>query len=256
MAPTIDLNCDMGEGFGPWKMGDDAGMLDIVTSANVACGFHAGDPLIMTETARLAREKGVRIGAHPGFNDLWGFGRRVIRGDGPQDIERMIAYQVGALQGCAALAGHRVGHVKAHGALYNVAAVEPEVAGAIARAVKAVDPALVLVVPPFSAMERAGRDAGLRVAREAFADRSYEEDGTLTPRSQPGAVIHDPDEAAARVVRMVLDGAVASRTGRPVPIAAETVCVHGDTPSAVAMARKVRAALEAAGVTVAPLAPA
>ena len=253
MTASVDLNCDMGEGFGPWKMGDDAGMLDIVTSANVACGFHAGDPVIMTETARLALEKGVRIGAHPGFNDLWGFGRRTIRGDSPRDLERMVAYQIGALQGCAALAGHRVGHVKAHGALYNLAAVEPEVAAAIAAAVRAVDPSLVFVVPPASALERAGLDAGLRVAREAFADRTYEDDGTLTPRSIPGSVIHDADAAAQRVVRMIRDGGVESRSGKRLPIVADTVCVHGDTPSAVAMARAVRNALEAAGIKVAPL---
>lgn len=253
MTGTIDLNCDMGEGFGAWEMGDDAAMLDIVTSANIACGFHAGDPTIMTRTAELARAKGVRIGAHPGYNDLWGFGRRPISGDRPEDIERMVAYQVGALQGCAALTGHRIDHVKAHGALYNTAAVDPAVAGAIARAVRAVDRSLILVVPPFSALERAGQEAGLRVAREAFADRTYEEDGTLTPRKLPGAVIHDAAAAAERVVRMVLDGAVTSRTGKPVPIAAETVCVHGDTPTAVAMAAAVRAALEAAGIAVAPL---
>jgi UPF0271 protein len=254
VTASIDLNCDMGEGFGPWRMGDDDGMLDIVTSANVACGFHAGDPVIMTETARLALDRGVRIGAHPGFNDLWGFGRRSIGGDSPRELERMVAYQIGALMGCAALAGHRVGHVKAHGALYNLAAVEPKVAGAIAAAVRAVDRALIFVVPPFSALERAGQEAGLRVAREAFADRTYEDDGTLTPRSQPGSVIHDAEAAAGRVVRMVQDGAVESRTGRRLPIVADTVCVHGDTPSAVAMARAVRTALEAAGIAVAPLA--
>lgn len=254
MQRTIDLNCDMGEGFGPWRMGDDAGMLDIVTSANVACGFHAGDPVIMTETARLAREKGVRIGAHPGFNDLWGFGRRPIGGDSPRDLERMVAYQIGALMGCAALAGHRVGHVKAHGALYNLAAVEPAAAGAIAAAVKAVDAGLVFVVPPASALERAGEAAGLRIAREAFADRTYEDDGTLTPRAVAGSVIHDADAAARRVVRMVLDGGVESRSGRLLPIVADTVCVHGDTPSAVAMARAIRQALADAGIAVAPLA--
>ncbi|MFP5515078.1 MAG: LamB/YcsF family protein [Alphaproteobacteria bacterium] len=252
MERTIDLNCDMGEGFGSWGMGDDAAMLDIVTSANIACGFHAGDPVIMTDTARMAREKGVRIGAHPGFNDLWGFGRRAIRGDTPQDLERMVAYQVGALQACAALAGHSLGHVKAHGALYNVAAVDPDVAAAIARAVRTVDSGMVLVAPPSSALERAGIDTGLRVAREAFADRSYEDDGTLTPRTVRGSVIHDATVAAERVVRMLLEGCVESRSGRPVPILVDTICVHGDNPGAVAMARTVRDALEAAGITVAP----
>ncbi|MGQ9371229.1 5-oxoprolinase subunit PxpA [Azospirillum sp. ST 5-10] len=252
MTRTIDLNCDLGEGFGPWSMGDDDAMLDIVTTANVACGFHAGDPVIMTRTAALARDRGVRIGAHPGFNDLWGFGRRAVGGDSPTELERMIAYQVGALQGCAALAGHRVGHVKAHGALYNMAAVDTAVAGALARAVAAVDAGLVLVVPPFSAMERVARDRGLEVALEVFADRGYEEDGTLTPRGRPGAVIHDPAVAAARVVRMVTEGTVESRGGRAVALAADTVCVHGDTPGAVAMARMIRDALAAAGIAVAP----
>ncbi|MCG5239433.1 LamB/YcsF family protein [Azospirillum doebereinerae] len=249
---AIDLNCDMGEGFGAWAMGDDRAMLDIVTSANIACGFHAGDPSIMAETARLALEKGVRIGAHPGFDDRAGFGRRTIRGDSPAAIERMVAYQIGALQGCAALAGHRVTHVKPHGALYNMAAVEADLAMAIARAVKAVDPALLFVVPPLSAMDKAGAALGLRVLREAFADRTYEDDGTLTPRSVAGSVIHAPELAAERVVRMVLDGAVTSRHGTRLPIVADTICVHGDTPTAVAMAGAVRVALEKAGVLVRP----
>ncbi|MBP2299302.1 LamB/YcsF family protein [Azospirillum picis] len=248
--PTIDLNCDMGEGYGAWAMGDDRAMLDIVTSANIACGFHAGDPTIMADTAALAGEKGVRIGAHPGFEDRSGFGRRIIRGMSATEAERLVAYQIGALQACAALSGQRVTHVKPHGALYNMAAVEPELAGAIARAVRAVDPSLLLVVPPLSAMDRAGDAAGLRVVREAFADRTYEDDGTLTPRSLAGSVIHDPGIAAARVVRMVLDGAVESRHGTRLPIVADTVCVHGDTPSAVAMAAAVRTALEAAGIMV------
>ncbi|MFD1623462.1 LamB/YcsF family protein [Azospirillum griseum] len=248
--PSIDLNCDMGEGFGAWAMGDDRAMLDIVTSANIACGFHAGDPSIMADTARLAFEKGVRIGAHPGFNDILGFGRRNIQGDSPASIERMVAYQIGALQACAALSGHRVTHVKPHGALYNMAAVDADMAQAIARAVKAVDPALLFVVPPLSAMDRAGDAVGLRVVREAFADRTYEDDGTLTPRKIAGSVIHVPQLAAERVVRMVLDGAVTSRHGKRLPIVADTICVHGDTPTAVAMAAAVRSALEAAGVTV------
>lgn len=249
--PTIDLNCDMGEGFGAWAMGDDRAMLGIVTSANIACGFHAGDPSIMAETARMARERNVRIGAHPGFDDRAGFGRRAIRGDSPAEIERMVAYQIGALQACAALSGHRVTHVKPHGALYNMAAVEPDLAQAIARAVKAVDPALAFVVPPLSEMDKAGAALGLRVLREAFADRTYEDDGTLTPRRIPGSVIHVPELAAERVVRMVLDGAVTSRHGTRLPITADTICVHGDTPTAVAMAAAVRRALEEAGVTVA-----
>ena len=227
-----------------------AEVMPLIDCANIACGFHAGDPTIMADTARLAGEKGVRIGAHPGFEDRSGFGRRVIRGITATEVERLVAYQVGALQACAALSGRRVTHVKPHGALYNTAAVEPDMAAAIARAVKAVDPALLFVVPPLSAMDRAGQDAGLRVAREAFADRTYEDDGTLTPRTVAGSVIHDPDLAAARVVRMVLEGAVESRHGTRLPIVADTICVHGDTPTAVAMAAAVRRALEQAGVAV------
>ncbi|MBI1209190.1 MAG: 5-oxoprolinase subunit PxpA [Azospirillum sp.] len=252
----IDLNCDMGEGFGAWTMGDDPAMLDVVTSANIACGFHAGDPMIMTETVRAALERKVQIGAHPAFNDLAGFGRRAIAGIGPREIERLVAYQIGALQGCAALVGHRVGHVKPHGALYNLAAVEPDIAAAIVRAIRAVDRSLTLVGPPASALEAAGGSAGLRVAREVFADRSYEDDGQLTPRSQPGAVIHDAAVAAQRVVGMVVDRTIICRSGKRLALVADTVCVHGDTPGAVAIARSIRAALEAAGCTVAPLASA
>ncbi len=250
---SVDLNSDLGEGFGPWSMGDDAAMLDIVSSANLACGFHAGDPVIMTDTARLAREKGVAIGAHPAFFDLWGFGRRRITGDSPADIEKMVAYQIGALQGVATLAGHRVSHVKPHGALYNMAAADPALANAIAQAIRAVDPSLLFVVLPGSEMERAGRAAGLRVACEVFADRGYLDDGSLAPRGQPGALIHDPDEAARRTVEMVTTGRVQALSGRSVPVTADTICIHGDTPAAVAMARAVRSALEAAGVAIRPM---
>jgi len=250
---TVDLNSDMGEGFGPWRMGDDAAMLDIVTSANVACGFHAGDPIIMTETARLARARGVGIGAHPGFMDLWGFGRRVIRGDSDGDIERMIAYQIGALQATAALAGHKVTHVKAHGALSNIACVERGLADAIGRAVKAVDPRLIFVVMPATELERAGETLGLPLAREIFADRTYDDSGNLTSRKTPGAVIHDASVAAKRVVEMVADGALRSVSGKRIPVAIDTICVHGDNPAAVELARAVRVALEKAGVALRPM---
>ncbi|MEA1830561.1 5-oxoprolinase subunit PxpA [Methylobacterium durans] len=249
----IDLNSDLGEGFGPWRMGDDAAMLDIVTSANVACGFHAGDPGIMVETARAAKARGVALGAHPGFHDREGFGRRVIP-QGPAEIERAVAYQIGALQGCAALAGHRVSYVKAHGALANLANVEDAVAAAIARGVHAVDPGLILMVMPGLPAERAALALGLPVVREIYADRAYAEDGRLVPRSEPGAVIHEPQAAAARVLRMLEAGAVETCTGGRIPVAIETVCVHGDSPAAVAMARAVRAQLEAAGHTLAPFA--
>jgi UPF0271 protein len=249
---TIDLNCDMGEGFGAWPMGDDAAMLDIVSSANVACGFHAGDPSIMFRTTALAKQKGVALGAHPGFNDLAGFGRRVIKGDSPAEIERMIAYQVGALQGVAALAGHRVSYVKVHGSLNNMANEDESLALAIARAIKAVDPALVNVCMPGLLMERASEKLGLTIAREFFADRTYEEDGTLTSRKKAGAVLHDPAAAAERVLRTLEEGAIITQAGRRIPITIDTICVHGDEPSAVGMARAIRGKLEASGFSVAP----
>ena len=247
----IDLNSDLGEGFGPWRMGDDGAMLDIVTSANLACGFHAGDPGIMVATAAAAKARGVALGAHPGFRDLEGFGRRPLPLSA-KEIEQLVAYQVGALMGCAALACHAVTHVKAHGALANLSNAEPGVAAAIARAVRGVDRDLVLVVMPGLPSERAGLDAGLRVVREVYADRAYGEDGNLTPRGMTGAVIADPAEAAARVVRMLEEGVVRTLSGRAIPVAIETVCVHGDTPDAVAMARAVRAALEAKGCVLGP----
>jgi UPF0271 protein len=250
----IDLNCDMGEGFGPWPMGNDDAMLDVVTSANVACGFHAGDPQIMFRTAEAAKRKGVALGAHPGFDDLAGFGRRPIRGMSAAEVERMLAYQIGALQAVAALAGHRVTYVKVHGALNNMANVEEDLALAIARAVQGVDRSLVNVCMPGLAMERASERLGVPVAREFFADRTYEDDGQLTSRSKPGAVLHDPQAAAARVVRTLQEGAVTTTSGRSIPVAIDTVCVHGDEPMAVAMARHVRAALEANGFTLAPFA--
>ncbi len=253
MSLRVDLNSDMGEGFGPWKMGDDAAMLDIVTSANIACGFHAGDPVIMTETARLAAARGVAIGAHPSFMDLWGFGRRQIRGDSPADIEKFIAYQIGALQATAALAGHRVTHVKAHGALSNMASVEADLALAIGRAIKAVDRDLIYVVMPATELARAGEALGLRCANEIFADRAYMDDGTLMPRKLPGSMIHDKDFAAARVVEMVTDRALRSAGGKRIPISVDTICVHSDSADAVEMARAVKAALLAAGIAVRPM---
>ncbi|WP_269780333.1 LamB/YcsF family protein [Methylobacterium sp. Leaf118] len=253
MSARIDLNADLGEGFGPWRMGDDAALLDIVTSANVACGFHAGDPHIMVETVLAARARGVAVGAHPGFSDLRGFGRNRIL-ESPSRIERDVAYQIGALQACAALAGGRVTHVKAHGALANLANEDDTIAAAIARAVAAVDPSLVLVVMPGLPAERAGERAGLRLAREIYADRGYAADGTLLPRAAPGAVIHDPQAAAERVARMVGAGAVFTADGRSIPVAIDTVCVHGDGAAALTLARTVRAGLEAAGLTLQPFA--
>ncbi|MET0531637.1 MAG: 5-oxoprolinase subunit PxpA [Microvirga sp.] len=250
----VDLNCDMGEGFGPWPMGDDEAMLDIVSSANIACGFHAGDPSIMFRTAEIARRKGVAIGAHPGFNDLHGFGRRFIKGDTPAEIERMIAYQIGAMQAVASLAGHKVTYVKVHGALNNMANEDEDLALAIARAIKGVDASLVNVCMPGLLMEKASDTLGVKVAREIFADRTYEDNGTLTSRKKPGAVLHDADAAAERVLRMVQDKAVITTSGKRIPVEIDTICVHGDEPTAVAMARTVRQKLEANGVAIAPFA--
>jgi UPF0271 protein len=248
----IDLNCDMGEGFGPWPMGDDEAMLDIVSSANIACGYHAGDPTIMFRTADIAKRKGVAIGAHPGFNDLHGFGRRMIRGDSPAEIERMVAYQIGAMQAVAALAGHKVTYVKAHGSLNNMANEDMELALAIARAIKGVDASLINVCMPGLLMEKASEMIGVTVAREFFADRTYEDDGTLTSRKKPGSVLHDADAAAERVLRAVLDKEVSTTSGKRIPVQFDTICVHGDEPSAVVMARTVRAKLEENGITIAP----
>ena len=248
----VDLNSDLGESFGPWNMGDDAGMLGIVTTANVACGFHGGAPEIMRATCEAAKARGVAIGAHPGFNDLQGFGRRQIVGLSAREIEAMVAYQIGALQAMAAMAGHKVTHVKAHGALSNMACVDAAMAGALARAVKAVDPRLYFIVIPLTEIERAGEAAGLKLAREVYADRAYEDDGTLVSRKKPGAVLHDPAAVAARVLRMVQDQAIISVTGKRLPLSVDTACIHGDSPGAVAMARAVRAALTAAGVEIIP----
>jgi UPF0271 protein len=252
----VDLNCDMGEGYGRWSLGDDGAMLDIVTTANVACGFHAGDPNIMVATARMAREKGVSIGAHPGFNDLWGFGRRVIRGDTMAEIETMIAYQIGAMQACASLAGHTVTHVKAHGALGNLTNDEADFAMALGRAIKAVDPSLVYMVMPGLPTERAAESLGLDMAFEVFADRTYDDSGNLTSRKTPGAVLHDAEEAARRVLAMVREQTITTVTGKRIPARIDTICVHGDGATAVAMARRVRAVLEADGIAIAPFRPA
>ncbi len=247
----IDLNCDMGESFGRYTLGDDAALLDVVTSANIACGLHAGDPTVMGDTVKLAVQKGVAVGAHPGYPDLQGFGRRVMALT-PAEIEATVLYQIGALAGFARAAGGALVHVKPHGALYNVAAREQSVAEAIVRAVMAFDPALVVMALPNSVLLYAARAAGLRVAREGFADRAYREDGSLVPRSEPGAVIHDPAQVTARAIRMVTHQEVEAITGKVIPLHIDTLCLHGDTPGAVALATALRAALEAEGVMVLP----
>jgi UPF0271 protein len=253
MTTRIDLNSDLGEGFGVYTLGDDAAMLEIISSANVACGFHAGDPMVMATTIEAAKARGVGVGAHPGFNDLWGFGRRPIQGERPADIEKQVIYQIGALQALAGAAGVRLRHVKAHGALANMATEDEDLALALARAVRAVDRDLVLMVMPGLETEKAGEALGLRIAREVYADRAYAETGDLLSRKLPGAVIHDAAVAAERVARMIAEGAIVTAGGRSIPVRIDSVCVHSDTPGAVAIARAVRDRLRADGLTIAPL---
>jgi UPF0271 protein len=251
MTATVDLNSDMGESFGAYAIGDDRAMLDIVTSANIACGFHGGDPLVMRRAVSLAKEKGIAIGAHPSFLDLWGFGRRRILGDTPDEVGQFVLYQVGALQAVAAAAGHRVTHVKLHGALANMAQVDDDLADGVARAIRALDRDLAFVVMPGLATERAGARAGLRMAREVYADRTYGGDGNLSPRKNPGAVIHDPAEATRRALQMLDEKAIRTLGGTKLPVAIDSVSVHSDTPDAVSLARTLRAALERAGFKIA-----
>jgi UPF0271 protein len=253
MTTAVDLNSDMGESFGVYTLGHDAEMLGIVSSANVACGFHAGDPLVMSETVTRAKENRVDVGAHPSLLDLWGFGRRAIRGEPPEDIEKAVVYQIGALQAIATHAGHRVTHVKVHGALGNMAAVDLELASAIGRGIRKVDRDLIFVVIAGSQLEHAGMTLDLRIAREIYADRTYQDDGQLTPRKQPGAVLHEVDFAARRVLQMLEEQAIRSVNGVKIPVKIDTVCVHGDNPAAVGMARTVRDHLEKAGVSIRPL---
>jgi 5-oxoprolinase (ATP-hydrolysing) subunit A len=251
---SIDLNCDCGEGFGAYRIGDDNAMLDIVTSANVACGFHAGDPEIMAKTFKAAKAKGVAIGAHPGFPDLWGFGRRRLPFTAGE-IERLIAYQIGAATALATYAGAKLGYVKVHGALSNIAAEDETIALAIARAMKAVEPRLSFLAPAGTKLEKAAHAHGLAVAREIYADRAYTDAGLLVERSCPGAVLHEAGDIAERVLAMVLEGAIITISGQRLAAGIDSVCVHGDSPNAVAMAKAVRARLEKAGIALAPFAP-
>jgi UPF0271 protein len=246
----IDLNCDMGESFGPWRMGADDRVMPHITSANIACGAHAGDPTVMRQTVRLAKASGVAVGAHPGFADLQGFGRREMQVD-PAEVEDSLVAQIGALTAIAKAEGAAVQHVKAHGALYNMAARDARLAAAIARAVRACDPALIMFGLPGSPLLEAGRAEGLRVAAEGFADRSYEPDGSLTPRSRGGAVIHDVEAVVSRAVRMARDGVVLTPDGRAIALAVQTICVHGDTPGAADLVARIAAALRDAGAAVA-----
>lgn len=250
-AVTVDLNADLGEGFGAWSMGDDAALLDIVTSANVACGFHAGDPSIMRRTCALAAERGVVIGAHVAYRDLAGFGRRDID-VAPAELEADVLYQLGALDACCRAAGTTVRYVKPHGALYNRGHHDDAHAGAVVRAVVAFGGDVAVLGAPGSRLLALAADAGLATAREGFADRAYRADGTLVPRSQPGAVHHGLDAVVAQAVALATTATAITLDGEPVAVPARSLCVHGDTPDAVAMARAVRAALQAAGVRVAP----
>ncbi|HVL97682.1 MAG TPA: 5-oxoprolinase subunit PxpA [Egibacteraceae bacterium] len=243
----VDLNSDLGESFGRWTLGDDAAVLEAVTSANVACGFHAGDPSTLRRTCADAAERGVAIGAQVGYPDLAGFGRRFIDMD-PDELADCVLYQIGALEAFARVAGSRVVYVKPHGALYNAVVDHEEQAAAVVRAVRAYDARMPLLGLPGSALLRHAGDAGLPVVREAFADRAYTPQATLVSRREPGAVLHDADEVARRAVRMVTDGQIVAVDGSVVTVAVDSICVHGDSPGAVAMAKGVRAALEAAGV--------
>ena len=242
----IDLNADLGEGFGPWRMGEDESLLEIVSSANVACGFHAGDPVIMDRTVRMARDRGVDVGAHVGFPDLLGFGRRPMQID-VAELATYVTYQLGALAGMARAAGHRMTHMSFHGALGNMAAADAALAGPLVRAVADFDPALIISSSASRAIEDAAERCGLRVARTFLADRACDDEGLLVPRKLPGAVIHEPKAVLARVRQLLEEGTVTSHGGRKIPMNVRSILVHGDTPGAVELARAVRGVVEGAG---------
>lgn len=250
---TIDINCDMGEGFGSYRMGDDMAMLQVVSTVNLACGFHAGDPSIMAHICTEAKRLGVAVGAHPGYPDLWGFGRRDIPYTLTQ-IKELLAYQIGAAVGIAKLTGHQLTHVKAHGALGHLVSDDPTASAALVEVIQSIDPKLVLSVMANSELERAGDAAGLKLAREIYADRAYMDNGRLMPRGQPGAVIHDAEESVKRVLSMVEEQCIISHTGKRIPVSVDTVCVHGDTDGAVSIAKRIRDELESAGFRIAPYA--
>jgi UPF0271 protein len=250
---VINLNADMGESYGRFKVGNDEAIMQIITSASIACGFHAGDPTVMATAVRLAKANGVSIGAHPGFNDLWGFGRRPIRMNA-RDLEYMIAYQIGALAGIAAGVGEKVTHVKPHGALNNMAHHDLEIATAIARGIKSVDPDIIFVANACSRMVEAGHKLGLRVAEEAYVDRTYDDSGTMTSRQHgDAAMIRDPETAVRQVLSFIEEGALISTSGKRIKTPIRTFCTHGDEPTGVAVAGAVRRALEARGIRVVPL---
>ena len=245
----IDLNGDVGESFGAYEIGHDAALIPILTSANIACGFHAGDPGVMRATVALAREHGTAVGAHPGFPDLVGFGRREMNAT-PREVEDLVAYQIGALAAIAAAQGVRLTHVKPHGALYNMAARDLDLADAIARAIAAVDPSLALFGLPGSQSLEAAQRHKVRAVSEAFADRAYRRDGSLVPRNQPGAVIDDEQIVVTRAVAIARERVVIAADGTRVPLDVQTICVHGDTPGAAVLASRIRKALNDAGIQV------
>lgn len=246
---VIDINCDMGESFGKYKLGTDEEILKHVTSANIACGFHAGDPATMRKTVKFAMENGVGIGVHPGLPDLLGFGRRNMD-ISAQEAYDMVVYQIGALSAFVKSEGGKIQHVKAHGALYNMAAINQSLSEAIAEAVYKVDPELVLFGLANSELVKAGKRIGLRTASEVFADRTYQQDGTLTSRREPDSLITDEDQAVQQVIRMKKEGKVITRQGSDIEIVADTVCIHGDGIHALAFAQKIRTTLEQSGITV------
>ena len=250
MSSKIDLNCDMGESFGMYKMGLDEEVIKYITSANIACGFHAGDPMWMRRTVQMAEENGVAVGAHPSFPDLNGFGRRNMNVS-PEEAINDLVYQIGALQ--AFTSSKKLQHVKPHGAMYNQAVNDEGLARAIGEAVREVDPDMVLVALAGSAWVTVAKDMGLRVAREIFADRALNADGTLVSRSQPGSVIHDIEEVVSRSLKMVKEGTATAITGEEIEVEADSLCLHGDTPGAVEMAKALRRELECAGVEVVPV---
>jgi len=250
MTLSVDLNADMGESFGPWPMGNDEALLGVISSANVACGVHAGDWDVMAQTMGLAVRNGVGIGAHPGFPDLQGFGRREMRMP-PASVSNLVRWQLGAAQAMARTVGGEVRHLKLHGALANMASQDEALAMACFEGALSVDPRIILMVLAGTAQQTAAQRLGARVACEIFADRAYNADATLVDRRLPGAVIHDPAEAAARVARMVKAGAILPDRGEPIPTRIDTICLHGDTAGAIDIARAVRAALEEAGISIA-----
>ena len=247
---SIDINCDMGESYGAWKMGADAEVMPYISSANVACGFHGGDPATIRQTVRLAVDHGVAVGAHPSLPDLQGFGRRAMK-ISPQDMYDLVVYQAGAVEAFARAAGAKLHHVKCHGALYNMAAQDEALSEAMARAVRDLGGGVMLYALSNSTMMHVGRKEGVKVAGEVFADRGYSDDGTLSPRGKPGAMIEDAAMAAERALAMIDKGYVTALSGKPVPVSADTLCLHGDQPGAVTFARAIRKAFAERGITVA-----